>query len=129
MIQKPLLLWDGDCGFCARCANWLQAQDHARLFDITPHQSKDEAFLAKYHLDRAACNREIQLITGNGTVLGGALAVNFFLEKYFPWAWGIRIIKRLPPLLALEKTLYSVVAKNRPLLSKWLGVKACNVGS
>ncbi len=125
--MKHLLLWDGDCGFCARCAQWLQAQDRKSLFEIAPHQSKTEQFLAEHDLDYAACRKEIKLVTCSGEVLGGAEAANFFLEKYFPWSLGIRIIKRLPPLLAIEKMLYRLIARNRPLLSKWFGVKACSV--
>jgi len=125
--MKHLLLWDGDCGFCARCAAWLQAQDQRQLFEILPHQQKSEAFLAEYDLDHAACNQEIKLITADGKIMGGAEALNFFLEKYVPWAWIMRVIKRLPPLLALEKLAYRAIAKNRPLLSKWLGVKACSI--
>ena len=125
--MKHLLLWDGDCGFCARCAEWLQTQDRKELFEIVPHQSKSESFLAEYNLDYAQCRKEIKLITCNGEVLGGAEATNFFLEKYFPWSFVIRIIKRLPPLLAIEKILYHLIAINRPLLSKWLGVKSCKL--
>lgn len=125
--MKHLLLWDGDCGICARCAEWLQAQDRKSLFEIAPHQSKNESFLAQYHLDYAQCREEIKLITSNGNILGGAEALNFFLGKYFPWTLIIRIFKRLPPLLLMEKMLYRLIAKNRPLLSKWLGVKACAV--
>jgi predicted DCC family thiol-disulfide oxidoreductase YuxK len=124
--MKHILLWDGDCGFCARCAAWLQAQDRGQLFEIVPHQSKSEAFLAGYGLDHTFCNQEIKLITGDGKILGGAEALNFFLEKYFPWKGITRIIKRLPPLLVLEKLAYRTIAVNRPLLSKWLGAKACS---
>jgi len=123
--MKHLLLWDGDCGFCARCAAWLQSQDRKNLFEIAPYQSKNEKFLAEYHLDYAACKKEIKLITSEGNILGGAEAFNFFLEKYFPWSLVIRIIKRLPPLLSIEKIVYRLIARNRPLLSKWFGVKAC----
>ena len=125
--MKHLLLWDGDCGFCARCAGWLQAQDRKNLFEIVPHQSKSESFLAQYDLDYAQCREEIKLVSSDGNILGGAEALNFFLEKYFPWSLVIRIIKRLPPLLLMEKMLYRLIAKNRSLLSKWLGVKACSV--
>lgn len=124
--MKHVLLWDGDCGFCARCAAWLQTQDRKQLFEIVPHQSKSELFLAEYDLDYAQCREEIKLVTSSGNVLGGAEALNFFLDKYFPWTFVIRIIKRLPPLLSMEKMMYHLVAKNRPLLSKWLGVKACS---
>lgn len=125
--MKHLLLWDGDCGFCARCAEWLQSQDRKGLFEIAPHQSKSENFLAGYNLDYAQCRKEIKLITSAGNILGGAEAVNFVLEKYFPWSLIIRIIKRLPPLLFIEKMAYRLVAKNRSLLSKWFGVKTCAV--
>ncbi|MEO6907214.1 MAG: DUF393 domain-containing protein [Abditibacteriaceae bacterium] len=125
--MKHLLLWDGDCGFCARCAAWLQSQDRKSLFEIIPHQSKNETFLKEYNLDYENCRQEIKIITTDGDVLGGAEAANFFLEKYFPWLLPIKIIKRLPPLLTIEKMLYHLIAKNRPLLSKWLGVKACNL--
>jgi predicted DCC family thiol-disulfide oxidoreductase YuxK len=125
--MKHLLLWDGDCGFCARCAEWLQSQDRKNLFEIAPHQSKSEHFLAVYNLDYERCREEIKLVTSDGNILGGAEAVNFFLEKYFPWSLIMRIIKRLPPLLSIEKMAYHLTAKNRPLLSKWLETKACSV--
>lgn len=123
--MKHLLLWDGDCGFCARCAEWLQVQDRNSLFEIAPHQSKSEIFLGQYNLDYSKCREEIKLITFEGSVLGGAEAINFVLEKYFPWSLIIRIIKRLPVLLSVEQMLYRLIARNRTVLSKWLGVKAC----
>jgi len=125
--MKHLLLWDGDCGFCARGAQWLQSQDRKSLFEIAPHQSKSEPFLSQYDLDYAQCREEIKLVSSDGNILGGAEALNFFLGKYFPWSLIIRIIKRLPPLLYIEKIAYRLIAKNRSLLSKWFGVKACSV--
>lgn len=125
--MKHLLLWDGDCGVCTHLAGWLQQQDRQHLFEMTPHQRKSESFLAEYNLDRASCNQEIKLITSNGEVFGGAEALNFFLEKYFPWTLFIKIIKRLPPLLAAEKMLYRLIAKHRGLISKGLKTKSCGL--
>jgi predicted DCC family thiol-disulfide oxidoreductase YuxK len=37
------LLYDGGCGFCTRCARWLQA--HAQGVDVVPWQAADLASL------------------------------------------------------------------------------------
>ena len=34
--MKPLLIYDGDCGFCRRSADWLLSIDWRRVIDIRP---------------------------------------------------------------------------------------------
>jgi predicted DCC family thiol-disulfide oxidoreductase YuxK len=34
-----MLVYDGDCGFCVRCARWLEA--HAHDLDVVPWQTLD----------------------------------------------------------------------------------------
>jgi predicted DCC family thiol-disulfide oxidoreductase YuxK len=68
---KPTLLWDGECGFCARWVRrWQKATGDA--VDYRPYQDA----LAEFPQVRAAdCVKAVQLVLPNGSILQGAHAV------------------------------------------------------
>jgi predicted DCC family thiol-disulfide oxidoreductase YuxK len=68
---KPTLLWDGECGFCARWVRrWQKATGEA-----VDYRTYQEA-LAEFPQVRAAdCVKAVQLVLPNGAVLQGAHAV------------------------------------------------------
>lgn len=121
------LLFDGDCGVCTWSARLAQRMDKKSLFVIEPYQSFDEAELQKFGISYENCSRELQVITRQGRVHGGAFGVNYFLWQKVIWRPLMILIYALPVFLLLEVVGYKLVAANRHRLSAWLGMTACAV--
>ncbi|MGH3260480.1 MAG: thiol-disulfide oxidoreductase DCC family protein, partial [Trebonia sp.] len=68
--QLPVLIYDGDCGFCTRSAR-LAERLSARV-RLVPWQEED---LAALGTTEARAREEVLLVTADRTVLGGAAAV------------------------------------------------------
>lgn len=123
--RRAYLLFDGDCGICSYSADWARRQDRRGLFVVEPYQLFPAKELIRFGLTYDDCSREVQVITRRGRVLGGALAVNYFLLKRFPWSILAVLIYAVPVVLLLEIVLYKLVARNRHRISRWFGLKAC----
>lgn len=68
---KPTLLWDGECGFCARWVRrWQKATGDA--VDYRPYQ---EALADFPQVREADCVKAVQLVLPDGSILQGAHAV------------------------------------------------------
>lgn len=57
-VDTPLLIFDGDCGFCTSAVDALQKQMRTK-FETIPYQFAD---LEKYHLTTEECSQRIYLI-------------------------------------------------------------------
>lgn len=123
--KRNYLLFDGDCGICSYSAEWAKKQDRSGEFIIEPYQRFPEHELIRLGLTYEDCAREVQVVSGRGRVYGGAIAVNYFLLKRFPWMLLVILIYAIPALLLLEVIGYRLVARNRHRVSRWLGLKAC----
>jgi predicted DCC family thiol-disulfide oxidoreductase YuxK len=125
--KRARLLYDGDCGVCARTAEILQRLDSNHDFIIQPYGSFTEEWLAQYGLSYDKCSKRAYCISPGGKVWGGAFAVNYFFFKRFPWCLLVFLVYAIPPLLVAELIGYYLVARNRYRISRWLGLDACRV--
>lgn len=102
------LLYDPDCGFCARAADWLRARDvRAEIVPLT-----GAAAAAGVDLGRAA--REIPYVGAGGAVSYGARAIGLALATSTHAIWrtiGRALASRPGELLATPA--YRWVAANR----------------
>ena len=124
---KKYLLWDGDCGVCSRSVEIVEQIDTKKKFSVEPYQKFPEEELKRFGLTYRKCEREIQVITPEGRVYGGAFGVNYFLSHYFPWSLLVRVVHAIPVFTLLEIIGYRIVATNRRHISQWLGLKACSL--
>lgn len=130
MIENNLrayFLFDGDCGICTWSADFIRKIDRKQIFQIVPYQNFSESELMKFGITVEHCNRKIQIISKVGKVYQGALGLNYFLWKFFPWKLLILIIYLVPLFLLLEIIAYRLIAKNRHYLSRWFGLTACRL--
>lgn len=111
-----LLLWDGDCGFCRRCAAWMMHRDRRRQFRAMPYQDAPSPPMTPQL--RAACAESVHVITRDGRVLAGARAVLFALEN-LGWKRAARLLSS-PLLLPLCEFGYKIVARHRLFFSRFL---------
>ncbi len=117
---KPLLLWDGTCGFCRLWADrWREI--HGERVDFATAQSQADRFP---EIPAAAYDAGIQLVEPDGSVYSGAAAA---LRTCLhgrgggdPWWW---VYEKIPGVARLGDAGYGMVARHRPLFSRlthWL---------
>lgn len=117
--SRPYLLWDSDCRFCRNSVALLARIDRAG-FVFLPYQEFPQTLWKEFGLTQRRCEREVQLITRSGRVLGGAFAINYFLLQQPKWRVLVLLSCLFPVVFLVEVLLYRVVAKNRGFFSKIL---------
>ncbi|MGW7457106.1 thiol-disulfide oxidoreductase DCC family protein [Streptomyces sp. NPDC054797] len=123
MAERPILLFDGDCGFCTKAVNTA-----VRLLDtdadITPWQFAD---LDTLGVTAEQADREILCIEpGAAVVHGGADAVAHLLKQSLRRSWRLAgQAMAMPPLNWTARLVYRAVAMNRHRLPG--GTAACSL--
>lgn len=117
-MDRPLLLYEADCGFCVRAAAWGRV---ARLrVRMRPLQSVDLASLG-IPPERAA--HELPLITPDGGIVYGHRAVAAALRTgSCPWR-TVGSLMELPGLQSLARATYHWVSRHRRHLRR--GPRTC----
>ncbi|MFF9554905.1 thiol-disulfide oxidoreductase DCC family protein [Streptomyces albus] len=119
MRERPLLIYDGDCGFCTSAVRFGERRVRPRCEPV-PWQFTDLDALG-VTTDRA--EHEVLWVTPAGTVYGGARAVAKALLSA-PGAWPLLgALMMLRPLRWAADGLYRLVAANRHRLPG--GTPAC----
>jgi predicted DCC family thiol-disulfide oxidoreductase YuxK len=120
-MTTATLVYDGDCGFCTRSAEFAR-----RILPgdcaVTAWQRADLVALG-VPLERL--QREVVWVSHAGAVSGGAEAIGrTLIAAGLPWLLlGVLLV--LPPISWLARALYPVVAANRMRLPG--GTPACAV--
>ncbi|MCI2419080.1 DUF393 domain-containing protein [Saccharopolyspora sp. K220] len=108
MTDLPVLIYDGDCGFCTRSAR-LAERLPVRM-RIMPWQ---EADLASFRTTEDRARHEVLWVARSGRVFGGAAAVAELLKNSrMPWPVPGWLISA-PVLRLLAEGAYRWVAANR----------------
>jgi predicted DCC family thiol-disulfide oxidoreductase YuxK len=118
---KPLLVFDGDCGFCTSAVEFVRG--HLRPgADIEPWQHLD---LTALGLTQVGCEQAVQYRDRDGRWSSGGRAVAEVLrESRVPWSW-LGVAAKLPGLRRLVDLAYRVIAANRHRLPG--GTPACQM--
>jgi lipase maturation factor 1 len=113
---KPLLVFDGDCGFCRRwITRWQSATDDA--VEYLPFQ--DESVARRFpEIPRQSFEHAVQLILPDGRVLSAARAVFGLLALGGRERWLLWCYQKIPPFAWLSEWTYKQVAAHRSFLSK-----------
>ncbi|MDP9867109.1 MULTISPECIES: thiol-disulfide oxidoreductase DCC family protein [Streptosporangium] len=118
MREQPVLLYDGDCGFCTASVRFAERRIGLRA-RATPWQRAD---LAALGTTRERADREV-LWVERGRVYGGAQAVARLLIAAGP-PWSLPgLLLRMPPLRWAAQGVYRLVSANRHRLPG--GTPAC----
>ncbi|MCY9786687.1 DUF393 domain-containing protein [Nocardiopsis sp. EMB25] len=106
--ERPLLVYDGDCGFCTRSVEatlGLPARFTARPWQVT-----DLVALGTTP-ERAA--REVLWVAESGEIHGGADAFAELLRRCWgPWR-GVGVVMALPGARSLARAVYRWIAAHR----------------
>ncbi len=119
--MKPLLLYDGDCGFCRRwVARWIGATGEA--VEYAPYQEAAGRFP---EIPITEFKQAVQLLEPEGGVYRGAEAVFRLLARSGAKRWPFWCYRQVPGFAAISERAYRFVADHRKGFSKldrwWYG--------
>jgi predicted DCC family thiol-disulfide oxidoreductase YuxK len=114
--QKPLLIYDGGCGFCKL---WIHRWECATNDRVDYLPSQDAQITQRFpEIPRAEFDSSVQLIEPDGSVHNGAEAVFQSLAHNPDYHWLLDLYQAYPLFARFTEWAYRVVAKNRPFFSK-----------
>ena len=107
--ERPLVIYDGDCSFCAKCVlRWKRLT--GPQVDYAPFQEVKDQFPG---ISREEFSASLQFIEPNGKIICGAEAV-FRLLGYVPGLrWMPWIYEKVPGAAFIADRCYRFVAKHR----------------
>ncbi|MEU9128187.1 DUF393 domain-containing protein [Kitasatospora sp. NPDC048540] len=122
MRRDPVLVFDGDCGFCTTCVNFAERYPRATLasggWSAVPYQFADLAALDRRAGGRGLvteerAGQEVLWVTPTGEVYGGAqAAARLLLRSGGAWAY-LGGFLTLAPVRPLAAAVYRFTARNR----------------
>lgn len=107
-MNRPLLIFDGDCGFCTSCAMW--AQRRLRDADVLPGQRLD---VAAHGLTARDVSAAAWWIDGEGRVHRGHRAIGKALQACGRWWWLVSWACLVPPFSWVAGAAYGLIARFR----------------
>lgn len=113
---KPLLIYDGDCRFCAL---WIKRwqQTTGEQVDYLPFQ--DACIADRFpEIARTQFESAVHLIEPGGRVCSGAEAALQALARNTAWRWLLARYERSPGFARLAERSYRFVAEHRSFFSK-----------
>lgn len=122
----PVLVFDGDCGFCTTSASWVKGHlsDPA---EVVPWQLLGDKGLSDLGLTADLASAAAWWVDPGGGLHDGGQAIGKALAHCRrPWRWVGTVIL-VPPGRWLASLLYPVIARNRHRLPG--GTPACRIDS
>jgi predicted DCC family thiol-disulfide oxidoreductase YuxK len=116
-MEQPVLVFDGECGFCMRALGWLRFLDKKRLIETMPHQRPGVP--ESIGATPFECAESVQWRGPDGIRLEGAAAVNAALGTAVGSSVPMELYRRSAPV---QERLYRWVAEHRrrlPGMSPW----------
>ncbi|MEU6894682.1 DUF393 domain-containing protein [Streptomyces sp. NPDC046557] len=121
MRTRPVLVYDGDCGFCTASADTVRRRLRPPC-EVVAWQSAD---LGSLGVSQEQATYEALWVTPDGQVYGGAQAVAKLLLRT-GGAWAVLgAVLTLPPMRWIAHAAYRIIAINRRRLPG--GTPACAV--
>jgi predicted DCC family thiol-disulfide oxidoreductase YuxK len=114
--ERPLVIFDGNCGFCRIWIEYWRALTNSRV-DYVPSQ---EAAANHPEIPAEEFTKSVQLILPDRRVLSGAHAV-FQLLSYTAGTWPLHLYASMPGFRAASECAYRFVASHRSFFY-WLTV-------
>ena len=116
---QPLLIYDGDCGFCIYWARYWQRLTGDRV-TYAPYQE----VTAQYpEIPMAEFQRAVQYVAPDGKIASGAEAAFLTLSHASGKRFWLTLYRHIPGFAAVAELMYSFVASHRSAFyrpSQWL---------
>jgi predicted DCC family thiol-disulfide oxidoreductase YuxK len=114
--EKPLLVYDGECGFCRL---WIHRWECATGERIDYLPSQDQQIAQRFpEISRAEFDSSVQLIEPDGSVHHGAEAVFQSLAHNPDYHWILDLYRAFPLFARVTEWSYRVVANHRVFFSR-----------
>lgn len=119
LTKQPILLFDGECGFCNRSVQFLLAREKNKQLHFAPLQSDAGQQLIDYfEIDKKTDS--IILIRDHAAYIKSCAALR--LTRYMKGLWPLLIVFIIVPPF-LRNAVYDFIAKRR---MRWFGrVESC----
>ena len=108
-MEKPFLIYDGDCGFCKKWIERFRKITGDRV-EYTPSQEVGDRHP---HISKEQFEQSVWLIEPNGKISGGAEAVFRALATSMWWRWLLFLYVALPGFAPFSEWIYRWVADHR----------------
>jgi predicted DCC family thiol-disulfide oxidoreductase YuxK len=112
-VEKPICIFDGECGFCRRSVNYLRA-DIEDAVSFAPFQEVADDFS---EIPVEAFERAVFFVTSDGRVYRGAEAI-FQLLAVGHRQLPLWLYKRIPGFSRIADRVYRWVEQHRPLVAR-----------
>lgn len=109
--DKPILIYDADCGFCQKSINIYQRLDILKRTKCIPLQNKE--ILDRYQISFEKAATSIHFCTKKGTIYRGARAVNASLDRLVGSIPIFSFIYHIPVIKWIQNKVYDYIADNR----------------
>ena len=112
--DKPILIFDGDCGFCAYWAHYWNKLTGDRVTYVAYQE------VAEHYPDisTAEFQQAIKYIFPDGNVASAAKA-SFLTLSHAPGKdYWLKLYKKVPPFAAVSEWSYGFIAKRRSLFHR-----------
>jgi predicted DCC family thiol-disulfide oxidoreductase YuxK len=106
---RPLLIYDGDCGFCKYWIRYWQALTGPSV-TYAPYQEVGGQYP---EIPVAAFQRAVQYVAPDGKIASGAEAVLLSLSHASGKGWWLTLYRRVPAFAVIAEDLYAFVASHR----------------
>ena len=118
------VIFDASCGFCQQQVRWLRSLDWRKCLRFVPNDDPAVVKLAPA-VTAADLAAAIQLVLPTGEVRSGAHAFRTIALRV-PLLVPLALLLWVPGMLWVGERVYGLIARNRYVLSRWLGCQtAC----
>src|SRR5687767_7266003 len=111
-LDKALLLWDGDCGFCRRWVERWKGLSQGQV-DSEPYQLRGHEFK---EIDPQQFKKSVVLVYPDGRHVVAAQAA-FEALQGTKFAFLSKIYTKYSIFSSISEKIYSIIAKNRVFFS------------
>lgn len=111
MLSRPVLLFDGTCGFCRTWISRLRRWDRAGRIDYVPMQERSR-IAGLPAIPDEALERAMHLVLPGGRVFAGGRAVGPLLGL-LPGGWALRSLLVVPGAQPIVDRAYAAIAARR----------------
>jgi len=108
-VEKPLVIFDGDCGFCRFWVEYWKQLTHDRV-DYAPFQEVAANFP---HIPKETFARSVQMVTPEGKTYSGAEAVFHALSYARSFGYLTWLYDHFPLFAPFSEAGYRLVAAHR----------------
>lgn len=113
-MTNAVLVYDGDCGMCEKCAGWIRAHmTHVQVVSHHVHGVKDLS--------------AVLLVEGDAHHEGADAIARMLITSPLRRYALIGHIMNTVGIRSIARVVYSLVARNRSRISRMLGLTACAV--